>query len=80
MDNFDEEFMVKELPKIPEEYQPNEYFRRLGVISPSRRMMYWNAEFEFGVLKYLCYLRVMTRDMWARLYRVVRKRRMEDKE
>ena len=78
MDNFDEEFMVKELPKMPEEYQPNRFYRALGIISPSRRMMHWNPEFEFGALKYMCYRRVMTRDMWACLYRAVRKRRKRD--
>ena len=75
MDNFDEEFMVKNLPKIPEEYQPDRFLRILGIISPSCRMMHWNAEFEFDVLRYMCYRRTMTRSMWDCLYRAVRKRR-----
>ena len=72
---FDEEFMIKNLPKIPEEYQPNRRYRALGIISPSRRMMHWNSEFEFDALRYMCYRRTMTRDMWHCLYRAVRKRR-----
>lgn len=75
MNNFDEEFMVKELPKIPEEYQPDKRYRDLGIISPTRRMIYWNPEFEFDALRYLCYRRVITRSKWACLYREVRLRR-----
>ncbi len=72
--NFDERFMAKKLPKIPKEYQPNGFYRRLGIISPSCRMMHWNQEFEFDALRYMCYRRTMSRGMWAVLYRMVRKK------
>lgn len=76
--NFDEEFMVKKLPTIPKEYQPDPFYRYLGIISPSCRMMHWNSDYEFDSLRYMCHKRVMTRDMWVYLYRAVRKRRNDN--
>lgn len=78
LNNFDEEFMVKKLPKIPKEYQPDLFLRYLGVVSPSCRMTHWNSEFEFDALRYMCYKRVMTRSMWICLYCAVRKRRKDN--
>lgn len=79
MNNFDEEFMEKKRPKIPVEYQPDPILRAAGVISPSRRMVYYNADFEFMWLKYLCYTRKLYRNGWNSLYRRIRIMKKKEK-
>ena len=69
---FDNSCMVKKRPKIPKEYQSNFIKRKLGIISPSLRLMHYNADFEMKYLMWLCWERRLTKDVWKTLMRMIK--------
>ena len=69
---FDNSCMVKKRPKIPKEYQSDFIKRKLGIISPSLRLMHYNSEFEMKYLMWLCWERRLTKDVWKTFMRMIK--------
>jgi hypothetical protein len=65
--HFDPEYMEKHRPRIPKNYQKNAIKRYLGIISPYRRLMYYNPGYELRALKWLCYRRMLNKHGWKKM-------------
>lgn len=65
--HFDPDYMVKRRPKPPRKYQKGFFLYQLGVISPSRRLIFYDPEYELNFLKWLCYRRVLDKHGWKKL-------------
>lgn len=63
------EFMLAQMPEIPIDYQLSPIKRRLGIVSPSRRLVYFDIEYETKYAMWLCYKRRLNREGWYALYR-----------
>ena len=64
---FDPDYMEKHRPRIPKNYQKNLIKRYLGIISPCRRLIFYNPDYELKALKWLCYQRVLDKYGWKKL-------------
>lgn len=49
--NYDPEYMEKHRPKIPRKYQKDLLKRFLGIISPVRRQIFYDVDFEINFFK-----------------------------
>lgn len=65
--HFDPEYMEKHKPRIPKRYQKDPLKRFLGIISPARRQIFYDVDYEINELKWLCYRRVLDKHGWKKL-------------
>lgn len=63
----DERFEQRRKPRIPREYCSSWINWLFGIVSPSRRMVRYNPDFEIGRLRYKVYKRTATREEWKQL-------------
>lgn len=64
---FDPMYMRKHRPRIPKRYQKDPLKRFLGIISPARRQIFYDVDYEINFLKWLCYRRVLDKYGWKKL-------------
>lgn len=65
--NFDPMYMRKHRPRIPKGYQKDPLKRFLGIISPARRQIFYDVDYEINELKWRCYKRTLNRRSWRTL-------------
>ena len=65
--HFDPEYMEKHKPRIPKRYQKDPLKRFLGIISPARRQIFYDVDYEINELKWRCYKRKLNRRSWRAL-------------
>lgn len=82
---FYKDFMERKRPKVPPCICKNEFYSKLGIVSPS---LYLNvflgvrgekaakelAEYENSRMRYMCYKRQLKKREWKILYKELRKR------
>lgn len=65
--NFDPMYMRKHRPRIPKRYQKDPLKRYLGIISPVRRQIFYDVDYEINFLKWRCYKRRLNKKSWRKL-------------
>lgn len=77
------EWEAPKLPKAPKKICTGTLRRLLGIVSPSKEMYYAAAgdkevqEYRLGVIKYMNYKRLTTKEAWRAFYRYLRQKERE---
>lgn len=76
--SFDPVYERRRRPPMPAKLQKNVIKRWLGIASPSLCCLVDDEGYRLELLRYLCYMRRLTRRMWKDLHREVRRQAREE--